>query len=111
MKKIVGALLAGRISDIIIRKWRKKRAGKWVAEDRLRTALFGAIWLVPLSTVLFGVANAYVDGTPGLVLCLVSLFINGIGVSSEDFAIWRGLNPANVEGYPRIGENSGSHWY
>ena len=68
----------------MIKKWRKKRAGKWVAEDRLRAALFGAIWLVPPSLALFGVANAYVDGTPGLVLCLVCLFINGVGVSTED---------------------------
>jgi len=67
----------------MIRKWRKKRAGKWVAEDRLRAALFGATWMIPLSMVLFGVANAYVGGTLGLVLCLVCLFINGIGVSSK----------------------------
>ena len=66
----------------MVKKWRRKRAGKWVAEDRLRAALFGAIWFIPLSTALFGVANAYVDGTPGLILCLVCLFINGIGVSS-----------------------------
>ena len=68
----------------MIKKWRKKRAGKWVAEDRLRAASLGATWLIPFSLALFGVANAYVDGTLGLVLCLVCLFINGIGVSSKD---------------------------
>jgi len=68
----------------MVMKWRKKRAGKWVAEDRLRAALFGATWMIPFSIVLFGVANTYVDGTLGLVLCLVCLFINGIGVSSKD---------------------------
>jgi len=68
----------------MVTKWRKKRAGKWVAEDRLRAALFGAAWLIPFSIASFGVANAYVDGTLGLVLCLVCLFINGIGVSSKD---------------------------
>lgn len=70
----------------MVKKWRKKRAGKWVAEDRLRAALFGAAWLIPLSTCLFGIANTYIDGTPGLVVCLACLFVNGIGVSSEDFA-------------------------
>jgi len=83
--KKVGAPIAGRASDLIIKKWRKKRAGKWVAEDRLRTALFGAIWLLPPSVALFGVANAYIDGTWGLVLCFAFLFITGIGVSFQRF--------------------------
>ena len=90
--KQVGAPLAGRVSDLMVKKWRKKRGGKWVAEDRLRAALFGATWLTPLSLALFGVANAYVDGTRGLVLCLVCLFINGIGVSSKDLPRSNGLS-------------------
>ena len=69
----------------MIKKWRKKRGGKWVAEDRLRAALFGAIWLLPLSMALFGVANAYIDGPLGLVACFFCLFINGIGVSFQRF--------------------------
>lgn len=74
-KKKVGGPLAGRVFDIMIKKRRKKRAGKWVAEDRLRAALFGTIWLIPLSTALFGVANTYVGGTPGLVLCLFYYYL------------------------------------
>ena len=91
----------------MIKKWRKKRAGKWVAEDRLRAALFGALWMVPLSTALFGVANAYIDGTPGLVVCLVCLFINGIGVSPERFC-----DPAGgaIMGFLRIGRTITFHW-
>ena len=81
----MGASLAGRVSDHMVKKWRKKRAGKWVVEDRLRSGLIGAIWLVPTSLALFGVANAYVDGTPGLVICLVCLLINGVGVSFRVF--------------------------
>ena len=63
----------------MIKKWRKKRAGKWVAEDRLRAAMVGAIW-IPLSTGIFGIINTYLDGRIGLVMCLVFLFINGAGV-------------------------------
>ena len=70
----------------MVKKWRKKRAGKWVPEDRLKAGMFAAVWLIPLSLVLFGVANTFVDGTPGLVLCLVCLLINGIGVSFQGFA-------------------------
>lgn len=77
---LIGAPLAGRVSDLMIKRWRKKRAGKWVAEDRLRAALFGALWLIPLSLGLFGIANKYVDGVNGLAMCLACLFINGIGV-------------------------------
>ena len=65
----------------MIKKWRKKRAGKWVAEDRLRAALVSAVCFTPPSVALFGIANAYIKGTPGLVICLVCLFTNGIGVS------------------------------
>ena len=86
----VGAPIAGRFSDAMIKKWRKKRAGKWVAEDRLRTALFGVIWLISPSMALFGVANTYIDGTRGLVVCLFLLFINGIGVSFRRFYDWEG---------------------
>ena len=95
----VGAPLAGRVSDLMVKKWRKKRAGKWVAEDRLRAALFGAIWLIPLSLALFGVVNTFVDGTRGLVLCLVCLFINGIGVSFQDSARYRiGFSAPSIRG-------------
>ena len=69
----------------MIKKWRKRRAGKWVAEDRLRAALFGSIWFIPISIALFGIANAYIDGTRGLVVCLACLFINGVGVSPGGF--------------------------
>jgi hypothetical protein len=65
----------------MIKKWRKKRAGKWVPEDRLRAALIGAIWFIPPAVALFGIANAYIDGTPGLVVCLFCLFINGMGTN------------------------------
>ena len=81
----VGAPIAGRVSDPMIKNWRKKWAGKWVAEDRLRAAFVGAMWFIPLSIALFGIANAYIDGTLGLVICLVCLFINGIGVGFRRF--------------------------
>ena len=106
----VGAPLSGRVSDLMIKKWRKKRAGKWVAEDRLRAALFGAIWLVPSSVALFGVANAYVDGTPGLALCLVCLFINGVGVSFND-SLHSGGDRTRVEGSSSGGGNIPSRRY
>jgi len=106
-RKQVCAPIAGHVSDLMIKKWRKKRAGKWVAEDRLRAALFGAIFLIPLSLALFGVANTYIDGTRSLVVCFFCLFINGIGVSFRRFYDREEWNHQRLtlEGFPRIGED------
>jgi MFS family permease len=77
---IVGAPLAGRISDRLVKKWRKRRAGEWVPEDRLRGTLFGAVFLVPVSVLFAGIITHYVGGNVGLGLNLVCLFLNGLGV-------------------------------
>ncbi|KZV62760.1 MFS general substrate transporter [Peniophora sp. CONT] len=77
---LIGAPLAGRISDTIVVKWRKRRAGVWVPEDRLRAALLGAGVLVPFSILFFGLITTFVPGHLGIALTLVVLFMNGIGV-------------------------------
>jgi MFS family permease len=76
----IGAPLAGRISDQIIIKWKKRRNGIWVPEDRLRGTMIGAFLFVPVSVLASGLVTTYVDGTVGLVANLVCLFFNGIGV-------------------------------
>jgi len=77
---IIGAPLAGRLSDRLVAKWRKRRAGEWVPEDRLRAALFGASFLVPVSILCSGFITHYIEGPVGLGLNLVCLFFNGFGV-------------------------------
>ncbi|KAI8974223.1 MFS general substrate transporter [Trametes punicea] len=77
---IIGAPLAGRLSDRVVVAWRKRRGGVWVPEDRLRASLWGAGFLVPMSVLLSGLTTQFVPGTPGIVLNLVWLFMNGIGV-------------------------------
>ncbi|KAI0738042.1 MFS general substrate transporter [Daedaleopsis nitida] len=77
---IIGAPLAGRIADRTVVQWRKRRGGVWVPEDRLRAALWGAGCFVPLSVLLTGLTIKYVPGTPGIVLNLCWMFMNGIGV-------------------------------
>jgi hypothetical protein len=61
-------------------QWRKRRAGEWVPEDRLRGTLFGAGFLVPVSVLCSGFITHYVEGNIGLTLNLVCLFFNGLGV-------------------------------
>ncbi|KAL4256671.1 MFS transporter superfamily protein [Pleurotus pulmonarius] len=77
---MVGAPLAGYISDQIIVAYRAKRGGDWYPEDRLRGTLLGAAFCVPLSVLFTGLTIVYVPGRMGLFLCLVWLFMNGIGV-------------------------------
>ncbi|KAG9226942.1 hypothetical protein CCMSSC00406_0003385 [Pleurotus cornucopiae] len=85
---VVGAPLAGFLSDRIILISRSKRSkpglvgseGGWYPEDRLRTTLIGAATCAPLSVLLAGLTIAYVPGRAGLVMCLGCLFLNGIGV-------------------------------
>ena len=87
---VVGAPLAGYISDSVVTKWRKRRAGEWVPEDRLRATLLGAVFLVPVSVLCSGVITNYVGGVFGLALNLVCLFFNGLGVRSKShrFSCW-----------------------
>ncbi len=79
-RQLVGAPLAGRLSDRSVVYWRARRNGEWVPEDRLRVTTIGAVFLVPMSVLCSGIFTRYVPGTLGIVLNLVCLFANGIGV-------------------------------
>ncbi|KAF9235271.1 MFS general substrate transporter, partial [Melanogaster broomeanus] len=76
----LGAPMAGRLSDITVKEWRKKRHGVWVPEDRLRKTWIGALVLCPLSIAVSGLLTTFVDGPLGLGLNLFCLFCNGAGV-------------------------------
>ncbi|KAK7437130.1 hypothetical protein VKT23_018753 [Stygiomarasmius scandens] len=77
---LIGAPLAGFISDRIVVACRAARGGVWYPEDRLRGTLIGAGVFVPVSMVGVGVGATWGSGVPGFILCIVSLFLNGIGV-------------------------------
>ncbi|KAI0746710.1 major facilitator superfamily domain-containing protein [Daedaleopsis nitida] len=49
---LLGAPIAGSLSDRSVIAWRKRRGGIWVPEDRLRASLLGAGFLVPMSMLL-----------------------------------------------------------
>ncbi|KAG2154020.1 major facilitator superfamily domain-containing protein [Suillus clintonianus] len=76
----VASAIAGRLSDAMIEKWKAKRKGIWVPEDRLRPVLVGGLF-VPLSVCLSGLVTTYIAGPLGLGLNLVCLFMNGVGVN------------------------------
>ncbi|KAG1819857.1 major facilitator superfamily domain-containing protein [Suillus subaureus] len=76
----IGAPVAGRLSDIVVRRWRKKRNGVWVPEDRLRATWIGGLVMIPLSIGASGLITTYVGGPVGLWLNLLCLYTNGMGV-------------------------------
>jgi len=78
----VASPIAGRLSDAMVEKWKARRKGTWVPEDRLRAVLVGGL-LVPLSVCLSGLITTYIAGTSGLVLNLLCFFMNGIGASCK----------------------------
>ncbi|KAG0701554.1 major facilitator superfamily domain-containing protein [Suillus ampliporus] len=80
----IGAPLAGRLSDIVVKKLRKKRKGVWFPEDRLRVTWIGGLFMVPLSIGASGLITTYVGGPIGLTLNLLCLYTNGMGV---DFVV------------------------
>ncbi|KAH8100315.1 MFS general substrate transporter [Cristinia sonorae] len=77
---LMGAPIAGKLSDMVVVRMRRRRGGVWVPEDRLRITLIGASVMAPLSVLLSGIFITYVDGTLGIVLNLIAFFINGLGV-------------------------------
>jgi len=76
----VGSLVAGRLSDTVVIKWRARRKGVWYPEDRLRATWIGGLFLVPLSIGASGLLTEYVGGPIGLTLNLLCLYTNGVGV-------------------------------
>ncbi|KAG2040349.1 major facilitator superfamily domain-containing protein [Suillus americanus] len=77
---LAGSPIAGRLSDIVVRRWREKRKGVWFPEDRLRATWIGGLFMVPLSVGASGLITTYVGGPIGLSLNLLFLFMNGMGV-------------------------------
>ena len=79
LRLLVGAPLAGYLSDRIVVYYRKKR-GAWYPEDRLRVTLPSALILAPLSVLISALLTEYLPGTLGLMLNLICLFASGFGV-------------------------------
>ncbi|KAG1862652.1 major facilitator superfamily domain-containing protein [Suillus subluteus] len=77
-----GSLVTGRLSDIVVRRWRDKRRGVWCPEDRLRVTWIGGLFSVPLSVGASGLIATYIGGLIGLALNLLCLYANEVGVDS-----------------------------
>jgi hypothetical protein len=76
-----GALVAGPLSDSVVKRWLEKRRGVWCPEDRLRATWIGGLIMVPLSIGASGLITTYIGGPIGLALNILCIYANGVGVS------------------------------
>jgi len=88
---MVGALLAGWLSDYYVIKGERSRGGIWVPEDRLKAVIPGVAIFTPLSVLGYGLTTEFVRGRIGIFLNIFWLFLNGIGVANAS-------GPCNVYG-------------
>ncbi|KAJ8588644.1 MFS general substrate transporter [Rhizopogon salebrosus TDB-379] len=64
---LIGSPVAGRLSDVVLRRWRARRKGVWCPEDRLRATWIGGLFMVPLSV-----------GASGLLTTFLSLLVHEV---------------------------------
>jgi len=88
---MVGALLAGWLSDYYIIQGERSRGGIWLPEDRLKAVLPGMAIFCPLSVLGYGFTTQLVRGNVGILLNCFWLFLNGVGVANV-------IGPCNVYG-------------
>ncbi|KAG1862655.1 MFS general substrate transporter [Suillus subluteus] len=77
-----GSLVAGRLSDNVVRRWREKRRGVWCPEDCLRAMWIRGLFIVPLSVGALGLIATYIGVPIGLALNILCIYANGVGVDS-----------------------------
>ncbi|KZO96755.1 MFS general substrate transporter, partial [Calocera viscosa TUFC12733] len=77
---IVGSYVTGYISDWTVHKWMSRRDGERICEDRLEASYWAGAAATPLTLLAAGCLMQFWTTTPGLGICLVVLFINGIAL-------------------------------
>ncbi|KAJ4328592.1 hypothetical protein N0V84_000951 [Fusarium piperis] len=91
---LVGSTLGGKVSDITVRRYIRKRNGQRLPEDRLNSSLPFTLLVLPLGTLLYGWSVQKRIG--GLALPIVGSFIQGTGL----MASFSGLNTYAAEVRP-----------
>jgi hypothetical protein len=83
---LVGSTVGGKISDVVVKRYMRKRNGQRIPEDRLNSSLVSVLIILPLGTLLYGWSVYHRLG--GMALPIVSAFIQGFGL----MASFSGLN-------------------
>ncbi|KAF5538966.1 major facilitator superfamily transporter [Fusarium phyllophilum] len=91
---LVGSTVGGKVSDIVVKRYMRKRNGQRIPEDRLNSSLVSVLIILPLGTLLYGWSVYHRLG--GMALPIISAFIQGFGL----MASFSGLNTYAAEVRP-----------
>ncbi|KAL4731093.1 hypothetical protein ACLX1H_000053 [Fusarium chlamydosporum] len=91
---LAGSTVGGMISDVVVKRYVRKRNGERRPEDRLKSSLPSVLIILPLGTLLYGWSVQKRIG--GMALPIVSSFIEGFGL----MASFSGLNTYAAEVRP-----------
>ncbi|KAF5986061.1 major facilitator superfamily transporter [Fusarium bulbicola] len=91
---LVGSTVGGKISDVVVKRYMRKRNGQRIPEDRLNSSLVSVLIILPLGTLLYGWSVYHRLG--GMALPIISAFIEGFGL----MASFSGLNTYAAEVRP-----------
>ncbi|KAF4336761.1 major facilitator superfamily transporter [Fusarium beomiforme] len=91
---LVGSTIGGKISDVVVKRYMRKRNGQRIPEDRLNSSLPSVLLILPLGTLLYGWSVYHRLG--GMALPIISAFIQGFGL----MASFSGLNTYAAEVRP-----------
>jgi len=77
---IAGSYVTGYISDWTVHKWIARRNGERICEDRLEASYWAGAAATPLTLLAAGLLMQFWTTNPGLGICLVVLFLNGVAL-------------------------------
>jgi MFS family permease len=83
---LLGSIVGGSLSDRSVRRYKKKRGGVRLPEDRLNGSLLMILIILPVSTILYGWSVEKEFG--GLGLPIAGSFIQGFALMGS----FSGLN-------------------
>ena len=73
---LLGTFVGGRWADHVVKKWIKKRGGKRVPEDRLRSSLTSMGVVIPICMLIYGWSIEKKAG--GIPLPVICMFVQGV---------------------------------
>ncbi|KAF4446754.1 hypothetical protein F53441_9688 [Fusarium austroafricanum] len=91
---LTGSTVGGKISDVVVKRYMRKRNGQRIPEDRLNSSLPSVLIILPLGTLLYGWSVQKRLG--GMPLPVISAFVEGFGL----MASFSGLNTYAAEVRP-----------
>lgn len=78
---LIGSTVGGKISDVVVKRYIRKRNGERRPEDRLNSSLPSVLIILPLGTLLYAWSVQRKIG--GMALPIIGSFIEGFGLMTS----------------------------